>query len=155
MSADTGCSRVEHGLRRRCQPRARTGARRSPRRRVIGHSVPVSDGEDWARRTEEIAAARARRSEVIAGREPLVAMIEALLFEQDPIGINFESNTDEYRAEAESIVIRLSSAHDEADTATIVHEEFIAWFGSDIAGPATRYAEIARQVWALWQRRDG
>jgi hypothetical protein len=35
----------------------------------------------------------------------------ALLYRHDPIGINFEDNTDEYEPEAETILPRLRSCH--------------------------------------------
>jgi len=50
-------------------------------------------------------AAEDRRARLI-GRDDEVEWLEAVLFEADPIGINFEDNTDEYRAEAESILLR-------------------------------------------------
>ncbi|MFJ8916848.1 hypothetical protein [Amycolatopsis sp. NPDC102389] len=43
------------------------------------------------------------RRRLVADRRDLVASIEVLLFRHDPIGINFEYNTDEYQPEAESI----------------------------------------------------
>jgi hypothetical protein len=52
---------------------------------------------------------------------------QALLFHDDPIGINFESNSDEYRSEAQTIVVRLAEATSERDVAVIVHEEFVRW----------------------------
>lgn len=83
---------------------------------------------------------------MLAGREALVAELEAMLFRHDPIGINFEENTDEYRAEAETIAIRLPEAHDEVDLLRIVHEEFVRWF-DDTAGDIERYREIAQEIW--------
>jgi hypothetical protein len=34
-----------------------------------------------------------------------------------------------------------------------VHEEFVRWFGADVAGPAERYDEIAREIWQLRRTR--
>ncbi|WP_051343364.1 hypothetical protein [Pseudonocardia spinosispora] len=79
----------------------------------------------------------------------LEADVEALLFRHDPIGINFEHNTDEYGPEARTIVPRLAEAATESDLRRIIHEEFTHWFSADIAGPVDRYAEIAREVWQL------
>jgi len=110
----------------------------------------MSTEEEWERVAKRVDEARAQRAKLLVGRERLVATIEALLFAHDPVGINFETNTDEYRPEAESIVIRLPSASSEDDAKAIVHEEFTSWFGSEDAGPPSRYSEIAREVWALW-----
>lgn len=85
--------------------------------------------------------------------------LASLLFLHDPVGINFETNTDEYEPEAGSILPRLRSASSSADVQRIVHHEFVSWVDDDIAGPETRYEAIAKEVWALWQespvsRRD-
>jgi hypothetical protein len=69
-----------------------------------------------------VAAARAGREHVLVGREDLVSRVEALLFCHDPIGINFDTNTDEYRPEA--------------------HRQ--------IAGPVERYRVVAESIWGLW-----
>ena len=37
----------------------------------------------------------------------------------------------------------------------VVHEEFCRWFGSETAGSAGRYAQIADETWQLWQARRG
>jgi hypothetical protein len=80
----------------------------------------------------------------------------ALLFRFDPIGVNFEDNTDEYEPEAGTILPRLRSCQSPDDVLQVVHEEFVRWFDSSIAGPQERYREIASGIWQLWQgyRRD-
>src|SRR5215475_14022516 len=90
-----------------------------------------------------VMADRAQRERAVVGREDLVSCIEALLFDDDPIGINFETNTDEYRAEAQTIVVRLPEATSEEDVARIIHEEFVRWFDPQMAGPAERYRAVA------------
>ena len=76
----------------------------------------------------------------------------ALLFHHDPIGISFDNpNTDEYEPEAETILPQLNGCQSSEDALRVVHEEFGRWFGSDTAGPPERYAEIASDLWELWQ----
>jgi hypothetical protein len=77
--------------------------------------------------------------------------IEAILFRRDPIGLNFEDNTDEYDCEARTILPRLKTCHSAEDVLSVVHEEFQRWFDPEIAGPRERYTAIANDVWALWQ----
>ena len=101
----------------------------------------------------EIEQAQKARRALLIGQEEFVSDLEALLFRLDPIGINFDENTDEYRAEAETITIRLPEARDEGDALRIVHEEFVRWFGESVAGRPERYAEIAREVWSRQQHR--
>jgi hypothetical protein len=80
----------------------------------------------------------------------LIDEVEALLYRHDPVGIGFGDNPDEYRPEAESIVACLPRARSVDDVATLVHGEFVRWFDEDTAGPADRYEDIARDVWASW-----
>lgn len=76
----------------------------------------------------------------------------AILFRHDPIGINFEQNTDEYEPEVGTLLPRLSQALSPEDVQTLLHEEFVRWFDADIAGPKAKYAPIADEIWNLWQR---
>jgi hypothetical protein len=102
-----------------------------------------------------VAAARAEREHVLVGREDLVSRVEALLFYEDPIGINFDTNTDEYRPEAQTIVIRLPEATSPDDVQRVVHEEFVRWFDRQIAGPVERYRIVAESIWGLWTAGAG
>ena len=71
----------------------------------------------------------------------------AILFEEDPVGINFEDNTDEYEPEVGSILPRLKTCRSALDVQTVVHEEFIRWFDARTAGPPERYRKVATRVW--------
>ncbi|MCU1671367.1 MAG: hypothetical protein JWP40_4294 [Blastococcus sp.] len=77
--------------------------------------------------------------------------VEALLYRHDPIGINFGDNPDEYQPEAENIAARLPQCRSVEDVRVLVHEEFVRWFDADIAGPAIRYDQVARELWVAWQ----
>lgn len=77
--------------------------------------------------------------------------VSALLFQHDPIGIAFENeNTDEYDAEAGSILPRLQRCKSFTDALRAVHEEFVRWFGAETAGPQDAYSTIASEIWQLW-----
>lgn len=78
--------------------------------------------------------------------------IQALLFRHDPIGINFETNTDEYDPEVRTILPRLKSCHSVGAVRRMVHEEFVDWFGAEIAGEQEHYTQIGREIWELWQQ---
>jgi hypothetical protein len=98
------------------------------------------------------------REDILAARRQLRAeygklfdSVAALLFRKDPIGINFETNTDEYEPEAETILPRLRTCQSADDVRHVVHQEFVRWFGPDTAGPQEHYAEIANEVFRLWQ----
>jgi hypothetical protein len=72
--------------------------------------------------------------------------IAAILFEADPMGINFETNTDEYEPEAETILLRLGQADTADDVARIVHEEFVRWFSVDDAGAAEAWRACSQRM---------
>jgi hypothetical protein len=99
------------------------------------------------------------RDEILEERRRLKAeygklfeSVAALLYRHDPVGINFEVNTDEYETEAATIIPRLSICHSAEDVLRVVHEEFARWFNYGIAGPPEHYKEIALEVWQFWQR---
>lgn len=82
----------------------------------------------------------------------LLEAVSAVLFRHDPIGINFEDNTDEYEAEAATILKRMGPATSPTEARRIVHEEFIRWFEPEIAGPEERYTDIASEVLATYHQ---
>ena len=45
---------------------------------------------------------------------------------------------------------RLREANAAVDVQRIVHEEFVRWFGADLVGPLTDYAEVAEKIWGTW-----
>jgi hypothetical protein len=100
------------------------------------------------------------REEILQERRQLKAeygqlfdAVSALFFRHDPIGIAFENeNTDEYDPETGTILPRLRACKSSTDVRRIVHEEFCRWFGSETAGPAEKYTQIADETWQLWQR---
>lgn len=77
--------------------------------------------------------------------------ISEILFRHDPIGINFEFNTDEYESESSTILPRLRDCHSPNELVAIVHEEFVHWFDPDIAGPKEKYEKIADEIWGVWK----
>jgi hypothetical protein len=78
--------------------------------------------------------------------------LTATLFHLDPIGLNFETNTDEYEAEAQTIALRLPSVSNLDEVREMVHEEFVRWFGADVAGHPAKYVTAAQAVLAAWHR---
>jgi hypothetical protein len=100
-----------------------------------------------------VVAAKAARQHALVGQEDLVAQVEVLLFRHDPIGIDFGTNTDEYRSEAETIVLRLPELASEAALLEVVHQESVHWFGAPTAGQPSRYRAISAELWALLRER--
>jgi hypothetical protein len=94
-------------------------------------------------RADEIASERA---ELRKRYKSAYARLAALLFEEDPIGINFGDNSDEYEPEVGSILRQLASCRGMEDIQSMVHREFCAWFDAYTAGPRGHYARIAARI---------
>ena len=81
----------------------------------------------------------------------LYSDVSRLLREADPLGlIAMGAPDDEYDPEVSTILPRLREANAVVDVQRIVHEEFVHWFGADIAGPITAYADVAERIWGTW-----
>jgi hypothetical protein len=95
---------------------------------------------------DEKAVRRARREALRTEYGELYARVSAILFEEDPIRINFTSNTDEYEPEVDTILPRLARCVTVEDVRAVVHEEFVRWFNTSIAGAPERYTRIAERI---------
>ena len=80
--------------------------------------------------------------------------VEEILFRHDPIGINFDYNTDEYSPEVGTIIPRLKNAQSESDVLEIVIEEFKKWFGYGeiIKKQDPVYQIISKEIWNAWTK---
>ena len=97
------------------------------------------------------AGRRKRRQSLKAAYGSLYSDVSRLLREADPIGmITMGAPDDEYDPEVSTILPRLREANAAVDVQRIVHEEFVGWFGTDIAGPLTAYADVAERIWGTW-----
>jgi hypothetical protein len=100
-----------------------------------------------------VDSGRDAREKVRTANPELFQALTEALFERDPMGIHFESNTDEYEPEVAAIVPRLAACRSEDDTLQVIHEVFCEWFGEETAGPPDRYRQVSRDVWRLWTSR--
>ncbi len=96
---------------------------------------------------------RIARDVLKAAYRDAFSRLARILFEEDPIGINFEGNTDEYEPEAGTILPHLRHCQTVAEIQGLLHSEFVRWFDASIAGPPERYrraAERIREEMARW-----
>ena len=77
----------------------------------------------------------------------------ALLAKHDPIGIVSDANPDEYDPEVSTILPRLKDADSATQLRKIIHEEFVQLLDLAVAGPESKYAEIALEVWTAWKSK--
>jgi hypothetical protein len=73
---------------------------------------------------ERINRARAVRSAVQARDPTFFAAVSKAMFERDPMGINFTDNTDEYDAEAGTVIPRLAACRSIEEVAQVLLATF-------------------------------
>jgi len=72
------------------------------------------------------------------------------LREADPIGlIRGGAPRDEYDPEVGTILPRLRGVTSAEDIQSIVHEEFVNWFGEETAGSFDDYQRASQSIWAI------
>jgi hypothetical protein len=119
----------------------------------MGIMMPNGTDDSWVPNWVQVE--KAKRDELQTRYRVLISEVSAILFDLDPIGINFEDNTDEYDAEAGTILPRLETCLTAENLRSVVHQEFIHWFGPDIAGEEARYHQAANRIWGAWTRHKG
>jgi hypothetical protein len=77
--------------------------------------------------------------------------VSSILYQVDPMGINYEINPDEYEPEASTILPRLREWNSLMDVQQIIHQEFIRWFNKESAGSESHYQQAAERIWNAWQ----
>jgi len=88
-----------------------------------------------------------------AGKAHFVALREAVsqaLRDADPIRlIQRGAPPDEYEPEVGTVLPRLRGATSSGDVRTILHEEFVHWFGDEVAGRIEHYDQATESIWAI------
>jgi hypothetical protein len=113
------------------------------------------NGTDDSWVPEWVKVERAKREELRKQYGALFMEVSGILFDVDPIGINFEDNADEYAAEVGTILPRLETCLTAESVRSVVHEQFIRWFGPDVAGEEAKYHEAADRIWQSWVHHRG
>ncbi len=125
---------------------------------ALRYGTPLRDAESAIRemlRDQGFQAPGPGGSEAEQFTTDLFDAVSQILFLADPAGINFETNTDEYDPEAETIVTGLPNAHSPEDVKALTHETFVQWFDAQTAGSIDRYAAVATEIWNLWRHHLG
>jgi hypothetical protein len=80
--------------------------------------------------------------------QSLVAAVSRAIDDADPIGLlEGGAPADEYGPEIGTIVPRVVNAQSVEEVTTVLHEEFLRWFGDDIAGTRHAYEAAAGKIW--------
>jgi hypothetical protein len=84
--------------------------------------------------------------------EEHVAALRAILNRHDPVGlIGLGCPEHEYDPERGTIAPKLMRCRSFDEVLDVVYAEFCAWFGGS-AGPKSRYAKLAEDLWQLRNR---
>ena len=73
-----------------------------------------------------------------------------LFYAHDPIGLK-PCPEDEYEPERASVCRRLPKCNGIKSVETMVHKEFVHWFGGRLAGPPERYTKLSQDLLALYK----
>ena len=88
-----------------------------------------------------------------AGKAQFAALRDAVsqaIRDADPIGlIHGGAPLDEYDPEVGTVLPRLRGVTSYGEVRTILHEEFIHWFGDEVAGGIDHYDRAAENIWAI------
>ena len=112
-----------------------------------GRSVHMADSDDL----------HAARRALTKAYSTAFGRLSQILFEEDPIGINFEDNTDEYDPEARTILPGLRHCRTIDEIQSLLYLAFVRWFDAEIAGPPARYRRAAERIWtemAEWRHPE-
>jgi hypothetical protein len=83
-----------------------------------------------------------------ASYRSLVAAVERAINDADPIGLlKGGAPADEYSSEIGTIVPRVVNVQSVDEITSVLHEEFVRWFGKETAGPRQAYEAAARPIW--------
>lgn len=91
-----------------------------------------------------------KKRKILEKHEPLLfKKVVEILFKHDPMGIDYEVNTNEYEPEAGTIIPRLATCSKLIEARKVIYEEFIRWFYDDV-GSESEYTEVAKEIWNTW-----
>jgi hypothetical protein len=78
--------------------------------------------------------------------------VTAYVYEQDPMGLNFGINPDEYEPEVGTILPRALHAESADDIVDVIREEFERWFGPRLRIETATYEDLAAGIFAIINR---
>jgi len=84
--------------------------------------------------------------------KPVIRNVSAILFECDPMCLNFGSNRDEYDPEAVTIISMLIYRESVDDAVDIIVNTFRHWFDEDLSEYKTdrKFMRMAQRIWVAW-----
>ncbi len=80
--------------------------------------------------------------------------ISEILFNIDPMSINFEENLEEYNAPARSILFHLNDCRSADDVLNVLVHEFEHWFSGSAEKTNLLYNKVSEGIWDKYQEYD-
>jgi hypothetical protein len=108
------------------------------------------DGEEHLSADDDLLVHAKGRRRRKGEYKVLFETTSAIMLKHNPIGLDFETNIDEYDPEARTVIPRLRDCASSGDVERVLHEEFCAWFTPELAGPAEAYRAMAEELWRFW-----
>ncbi|MEA2489119.1 MAG: hypothetical protein QOH21_911 [Acidobacteriota bacterium] len=78
--------------------------------------------------------------------------LAAYLYDQDPMGLNYGINPDEYESEVGTILPRVFEAETAAEIVGVIREEFERWFGPRLPIENATYEDLAAGIFTIINR---
>jgi len=78
--------------------------------------------------------------------------LTAYLYDQDPMGLNFGINPDEYEPEIGTILPRAFDVDSPAELVDVIREEFERWFGPRVRIENATYEDLAGGIFTIITR---
>jgi hypothetical protein len=97
--------------------------------------------------TEREAILR-RRQELRAQFGAIYDRVSSILFEEDPGGVNFDHNTDEYESEVDMILPHLRACTSVDDVEAVLVVVLRKMFDEETIRPRARIQRIANLIWS-------
>lgn len=96
--------------------------------------------------------ARAERQRLEREYPGLFGDLAGYLYDEDPMGLNFGVNPDEYGPEVGTILPRVLEAESSAEIVGVVREEFERWFGPRARIENGTYEDLAEGIFVIVDR---
>ena len=100
----------------------------------------------------DIVLQRAERKRLKIEYSALFDDLTALLYQLDPVGLNYGINPDEYEPEVGTILPRVMELETASEIASIIREEFEVWFGTGTRVESATYEELGTEVLVVLDR---
>ena len=86
--------------------------------------------------------------------KPLIQEVSSILFECDPMCLDFGTNSDEYDFVADTVVLFLKDKETVGDVIEAIIRSIKCWFSSDLSDYKTndKFISMSQRIWTAWMK---